>query len=228
MTTQEPQYYEALEQREKYGETKLGIIADLNWREDPKRLSFVLARYKFVSKMLSNFGRVAEIGCGDGFASRIVSSEVNYYLGTDFDPIFIAAAKKDLPKYEYGMDFVVHDILSGTIPDSPFDGIFACDVLEHIDPSMEHTLFSNINCSLSPSGVVMIGTPSLSSQKYASPRSKAGHINCKSGEELRKLCRNYFSNVFLFGMNDEVIHTGYLEMSHYYFVICLNPIVVSA
>ena len=30
----------------------------------------------------------------------------------------------------------------------------------------------------------------------------------------------YFENVFLFSMNDEVVHTGFSPMAHYLFVIC--------
>ena len=57
--------------------------------------------------------------------------------------------------------------------------------------------------------MLIIGTPSLESQAYASPPSKAGHINCKSGDELKALLSSYFHNVFLFSMNDEVVHTGF-------------------
>jgi SAM-dependent methyltransferase len=223
MSTREPQYSELLELNKKYGSTRLGLAAAISWYEDPKRLSFVLSRYKFVSKMFSGFDKVAEIGCGDGFASRIVANEVGNYLGTDFDPFFVASAKKDLPKYESRMEFIEHDILEGPILNQRYNGIFSCDVLEHIDHSREHLFFRHSIESLSPYGVFIIGTPSLASQKYASPRSTAGHVNCKTGEELRDTCFEYFNNVFLFGMNDEIVHTGYLELCHYYFAICLNP-----
>ena len=29
----------------------------------------------------------------------------------------------------------------------------------------------------------------------------------------------YFENVFVFGMNDEVVHTGFYPMCHYIFVL---------
>jgi hypothetical protein len=64
--------------------------------------------------------------------------------------------------------------------------------------------------------------PSLASQIHASERSKQGHINCKSGINLDNICKTYFENVFIFGMNDEVIHTGFLEMCHYYFALCVG------
>ena len=62
--------------------------------------------------------------------------------------------------------------------------------------------------------------PSLESQRYASPPSKAGHINCKQAGELKSLLERHFDNVFVFSMNDEVVHTGYYAMAHYYFALC--------
>ena len=60
----------------KKGLEKMGIMTSWAWHDDPKRLSFMMARYKFVSKMFEDFKLVAEIGCGDGFGSRIVSNTV--------------------------------------------------------------------------------------------------------------------------------------------------------
>jgi hypothetical protein len=68
---------------------------------------------------------------------------------------------------------------------------------------------------LTPEGVLILGSPSLESQAYASPPSKAGHVNCKTGSTLRNLLEKFFHNVFVFSMNDEVVHTGYFPMAHY-------------
>ena len=46
------------------------------WTVDPKCLLFSLSRYKFVSKLLSGETNVLEVGCGDGFYSRIVAQTV--------------------------------------------------------------------------------------------------------------------------------------------------------
>ena len=64
--------------------------------------------------------------------------------------------------------------------------------------------------------------PSLESQEYASPQSKAGHVNCKSGNDLKKTLEKHFKNVFVFSMNDEVIHTGYYPMAHYLLALCIK------
>jgi hypothetical protein len=69
----------------------------------------------------------------------------------------------------------------------------------------------------------VIGSPSLQSQVYASEGSKAGHVNCKDGREFRKVMERYFENVFLFSMNDEVVHTGFAPMAHYLFALCVGP-----
>jgi hypothetical protein len=82
----------------------------------------------------------------------------------------------------------------------------------------------NIVDSLVPHGVLLIGTPSLESQQYASPASRAGHVNCKTAEEIKQLLLNYFANVFIFSMNDEVIHTGFYPMAHYLFALCCTKV----
>jgi hypothetical protein len=92
-------------------------------------------------------------------------------------------------------------------------------VLEHIPKEKEHTYFSNIKDSLNEHGILVIGMPSLESQIYASEGSKIGHINCKSAPELKEMVMRYFHNVFLFSMNDEVVHTGYHKMAHYLFAV---------
>jgi hypothetical protein len=68
--------------------------------------------------------------------------------------------------------------------------------------------------------VALIGTPSLQSQAYASAHSRIGHDNCKDQLELKKLMQRWFHNVFVFSMNDEVVHSGFHAMSHYNFCLC--------
>ena len=96
------------------------------------------------------------------------------------------------------------------------------DVFEHIDPKNENDFLNNICKSLKPDGVAIIGIPSIESQKYASPESKEGHVNCKTGKDFKECMSDYFQHVFLFSMNDEVVHTGFEKMAHYLFVVCTS------
>jgi len=197
---------------------KFGLMSSYTWKVDPKRLVFTLSRYKFVSKMLYGKDNVLEVGCGDGFGSKIVASAVKKISLIDVEPIFIDDIKKRIGSANENIVFY-HDILSSPVPDT-FDGIYSLDVLEHIPEEKEDAFLEHIYASLSQGGALIIGMPSLESQLYASPPSKAGHVNCKTGEALRALCKKYFENVFMFSMNDEVVHTGFFPMAHYLFAVC--------
>ena len=216
--TREPQYEHCLEVAEKNNLTQLGLMTNQVWHEDPRRLGFVLARYKFVSKMLSGMKNVLEVGCADAFGTRIVLQEVDAITATDFDPVFVADVKKRMdPAWKFKCEF--HDMIKGPLA-RKFGGAYAMDVIEHIPESKENKFIGNMAKSLSKSGVCVIGSPSIQSQAYASPPSKEGHVNCKDAPGLKALMSKFFHNVFIFSMNDEVVHTGFYPMAHYLFAIC--------
>lgn len=220
MPTKEKQYNILLEDEQKNGPIKLGLISSFTFRNDPKRLLFLLSRYKFVLKMFNGFENVLEIGCGDGFGTSLVASGVKNLTAIDFDPIFIKNAI-NLRK-ERNIEFLLHDILEKPVKGS-FDGIYSLDVLEHIDKKYEDVFMENLVSSLKENGVLIIGMPSLESQIYASKESKEGHVNCKNGNDFKNFCSKYFENVFIFSMNDEVVHTGFLQMAHYLLILATNP-----
>jgi SAM-dependent methyltransferase len=215
--TVERQYDSHIELKLVKGLTKLGVEKNANWDSDPKRLVFVLSRYKFVAKMLAGKKKVLEIGCGDAFPVRIVLQEVGAVHAIDIDPEFVKDANERADD-KWPFTCAVHDILTGPLPDK-FDAAYSLDVIEHIEKARERDYLGNIVNSLTKDGVLIIGMPSLESQEHASPLSKIGHINCKKGAELKTLMLDYFDNVFMFSMNDEVVHTGFQPMAQYIFAI---------
>jgi SAM-dependent methyltransferase len=221
--TREPQYQFEVEMALRDGFARLGIVSNQRWRDDPRGLLFILSRYKFVAKMLSGKHRVVEIGCGDAFGTRIVQQEVGAVTASDFDPVFIDDARQRMAAEGWACETVVHDILTGPVPPGGFDAAYSLDVFEHIPAEAEDVFVGNIARSLTRSGVAVIGSPSLQSQVYASEGSKAGHVNCKDGRDYRRVMERHFDNVFLFSMNDEVVHTGFTPMAHYLFALCVGP-----
>ena len=212
--TREPQYQILLDIRHQHGLTPLGLMINQAWRDDPRRLAFTFARYKFVAKMLAGRQSVLEIGCADAFCTRIVQQSVGQVTVTDFDPVFIADVKSRMdPKWPLAAAFV-HDMLAGPVP-GQYDAAYALDVLEHIEPDREDKFLRNMVASLTRHAVGIVGVPSLESQVHASAQSKAGHVNCKTGEDLRRTLERQFNTVFLFSMNDEVVHTGFTPMAHF-------------
>jgi SAM-dependent methyltransferase len=217
--TKEPQYDPCVELAARNLAT-LGLMSNFTWHEDPKRLTFLLARYKFAAKMFSSLNRVLEVGCADAFATRIVLQEVKSLTACDFDPVFVQDVLRRMdPRWKF--DCIVHDMLAGPVPGG-FDGVYSMDVIEHIPASQEERFVGNMARSLNPLGVCLIGSPSLSSQAYASRESKLGHVNCKDAPGLKALMTRFFHNVFIFSMNDEVVHTGFHPMAHYLLALCCH------
>lgn len=218
LRTRERQYQRHVELRDQLGLARMGMCASQTWRDDPKRLTFVLARYKFVAKMFSGLERVLEIGCGDAFGTKIVRQEVAHVTAIDFDPLFIESAR-ECSDPAWPIDTFVHDILSAPFG-GQFSAAFSLDVLEHIPVEFERTFVENISASVRDSGAVILGSPSLESQPFASPLSKAGHVNCKDQAGFKRLLQSFFHNVFIFSMNDEMVHTGFAPLAHYRLALC--------
>jgi len=219
--TIEPQYERLVKLAQSSGRFELGLMINDSFVHDPKRLTFTFSRYKFVAKMLEGVDRALEIGCGDGFASGIVAQTTKNLILTDFDPVFIRETIK-ATEIRNNIEVKKHNFVEESLPEN-FDAIYALDVLEHINKRDEIKFLRNIVGSLSRSGVCIIGMPSLESQKYASDISIAGHVNCKSGLELKIFMSNFFENTFLFSMNDELIHTGFSPMAQYVIVLAVTP-----
>ena len=199
----------------------MGMMAGHTYLHDPKRLTFTLSRYKFVAKMLAGFENVLEVGCADAFASAIVMKEVGSLTACDFDPGFIDDVRRT-HAFADKIGFQVHNMVDQPMP-GQFDGVYSLDVLEHISKPDEARFLNNICASLRPNGVCVIGMPSIESQLYASKESKEGHVNCQSGAELKATMLRHFERVFMFSMNDEVVHTGFFPMAQYLLALCCSP-----
>jgi SAM-dependent methyltransferase len=219
--TREPQYQFQLTHDANHGRAALGLMTNAAWHQDPRRLLFLLSRYKFVAKMLSGKSSVLEVGCGDAFGTRMVLQSVGTICAIDFDPIFVRDVNERMDQ-QWKFECKVHDILDGPLT-GPFDAAYSLDVMEHIPPNQEGKFLSHITQSLAADGVLIIGMPSLESQVYGHPASKEGHVNCKDEAAFRNLMLRYFANVFIFSMNDEVVHTGFYPMAHYLFALCVSP-----
>jgi 2-polyprenyl-3-methyl-5-hydroxy-6-metoxy-1,4-benzoquinol methylase len=192
---------------------QMGLMSGHAYLEDPKRLAFTLSRYKFVSKILAGSTKTLEIGCADGFGSPLVAKEVGQLVATDFDESFVSDAKQTHP-FSSDIEFRVHDMLTGPISQG-FDSAYALDVLEHIAEEDEERFLRNVCGSLIGGSRCIFGMPSAESQIHASPISLKGHVNCKTAPDLKIFLEKFFRHVFVFSMNDEVVHTGFTPMAQY-------------
>ncbi len=161
-----------------------------------------------------------DIGCGDGFRTRIVSPFVNTIVAIDFYKPHIEEAKNNGGD-EYAT-FYNHDFLDGWSEDN-FNVAYALDVLEHIDEKQESKFLQTVVRCLYSNGTFICGMPTLESQRFASDANVKAHINCQDPEVITATLKQYFTNVFSFGFNDEVLHTGHDAMRHYQMNLCCGP-----
>ena len=110
MKTKEPQYNFLHKLKKDKGLNQLGLMMNGVWENDPRRLVFVLSRYKFIAKMLEGQEDVLEVGCGDAWSSRLVKQTVKTLTVSDFDPVFIKDAKSR-NNQKWQMNFLVHDMV---------------------------------------------------------------------------------------------------------------------
>jgi 2-polyprenyl-3-methyl-5-hydroxy-6-metoxy-1,4-benzoquinol methylase len=200
----------------------LGPYTSFMWRNDPKHLAFFLARYKFVSKLLTGKKEILEIGCGDAMGTPLVAVGADNVYSTDFEPLLIEDNKKRINEDYKNIHFSQLDIT-----ETPFEKVcnaaFALDVIEHIPPEKEYLFFENICKSLDKDAICVIGTPNVTAHSHASEVSKHGHVNMKSYQDHQALLARYFHNGILFSMNDEMVHTGYYPMAHYLIAVGIGP-----
>jgi 2-polyprenyl-3-methyl-5-hydroxy-6-metoxy-1,4-benzoquinol methylase len=190
---------------------KLGGHWSYNILNDPKRLAFVLSRYRFVAGIAGRGKRILELGCSEGLGGRLLAEDAESYCGIDLDAEAVESTRANAwpshVRFEVG-DFLGRDL--GT-----HDVVFSIDVVEHIERDIEHLFFETCTRNLADDGICIVGTPNLTSAAYASAASQLGHVNMFDGKRLTETLQRYFHNVFLFGLNDEVMHAGYANMSHF-------------
>ena len=199
---------------------------------DPKRLAFFLSRYKFAAKMLSRCHSILDVGCGDGMGTLtyLCDTRADQILGIDFDSTLInhadkvlhAALKKAIPDRAARISFKCVDILETPVPPEKVEGLSSLDVIEHIEMRLEHEFLSRLAGRVIDHGVAVIGTPNGLARQYASPESEIGHINNYDPDRFQQSLERHFRRVFLFSMNDEVVHTGFNKLAHYLLALCVK------
>lgn len=204
------------------GETpsvRLGSHLTYQFMNSPRKVLYAAAYYKFAAKMVGAEARVLDVGCGEGMGTCILAAECASAHGIDLDADAIAVAssnwKKDNISFEEG------DFLSRTR--EPFDAVVSFDVIEHILPEHTGAFMSLMMAHLKEYGIAIVGTPNITSDQYASPLTRAGHVNLFSGERLASEMAKHFKHVFMFGANDEIVHTGFLPMAHYLIAVGCLP-----
>jgi len=191
------------------------------FQDNPLMATIHMSRIKFVSKMLSPDDVVLELGAGYGYGGYFYSKVAKYVTGMDLYVDFDESYRR-LKTDNFRM--VRGDILSP--PDEIFDPapnvITSTDVIEHFHKADGLKIIEKYSAILPRGGMMITGSPSAYSLPYRSQQSKDNHFYEYEPFELKDELEKHFSRVFLFSMNDEVVHTGFEKLAWYFFLIAVK------
>ncbi len=189
---------------------------------DIKHLLFTLSRYKFVSKLLINRKDISivEIGCQESLGAIMLDQNTDLikYTGVDQDKDAILWNNECYYFKSTKFEFIESDFFLYHT-DSKFDIAMNLDVIEHIEAEKELLFLEKMAEVIKDDGVAIIGTPHINMNPYASEGSRIAHINLYDQDRLYNLMNQYFKNVFIFNMNDEMINVSFSPMACYIFGI---------
>ncbi|MFZ5644539.1 MAG: class I SAM-dependent methyltransferase [Bacillota bacterium] len=196
----------------------LGPYYSYQLKNTPRHLLFLLSYYKFAAKLLGQGKYVLEVGCSEGIGTLLLAEFAQRVVAVDIDADAIYEAKRAFNSEK--IKFMALDFLESSI--DIFDAVVSFDVIEHIYPENENSFFISICKNLKDNGVCIIGTPNKTSEQYASEATRMGHINMYTWDRLRDSMSRFFEQVFMFSVNDEMVHTGFYPMAHYLIAVGVN------
>lgn len=197
----------------------LGPYFTYQFRKSPRRILHALSYHKFAAKMIGVNKRILEVGCSEGLGTLILGEFATDCLGIDIDAEAITIANETLANEK--IRFLQANIIDGFF--GKFNAVASFDVIEHIFPDNEEHFLNSVTENLEEGGMFVVGTPNITSDRYASPVTRAGHVNLYSADRLRASLEKHFKMVLMFSANDEIVHTGFAPMAHYLIGIGISP-----
>lgn len=162
------------------------------------RVNFVRhkAAHLYAAKELRGAGRVLDVGCGTGYGSAILASQVQHVVGIDASDQAVDRAQDG-----HQMDNLEFAVMSATeldFPNASFDAAYSIQVIEHIEDVERH--LSEVVRTLRPGGKFVVATPN---RLTYSPNGLQNpfHVREYDARELNSLLASYFEKVEIVGLH---------------------------
>ena len=197
---------------------KMGATTSQLWHRDPRQLALILARYRFVAKLLSGRLDVGEYGCADAFGTRLVLQEVRRVTVYDSRSDLI----EDVLRHHCGpwaFDAHVHEIAQVRLPHR-HDSIYSLGAIEQVSPEHEEAFARNLRDSLQGDQDVLIVGSTAPTRVEEAPQLGAPTQYRRSGSQIKALMSGYFHSIFMFSMAGETVLAGNLPSAQYVFALC--------
>lgn len=138
-----------------------------------------LFAYEYAAKEIK--GRVLEIGCGEGYGTRMLAEKVFDYTAIDK---FVPTNMQNFSKVKFLQMEVPY---LSSFQDNSFDSIICFQLIEHIED--DKTLLKEIHRVLAPSGKLYLTTPNVETTLTRNPY----HIREYTTDQFRK----FFDSIFV-------------------------------
>lgn len=166
------------------------------------RLTYVLSPqfdiYEQVAKVVH--GNVADIGCGSGFGTHVLSRSADQVVGFEIDADARNFATRVFTngniRFDYGN-------IVGSMPDGEYDFITMIDVIEHIQE--DSLAVQNCRRLLKPGGKFICSTPN----KLSRYRKSNYHVREYSPQGFKALLSKFFQNVDILNYQLDPIESDY-------------------
>lgn len=179
--------------------------------------------YEFALTKLGSEDNLLEVGCGEGYGTKMISNKVKKIVGLDVDKnLIVYAAEK------YSSENCIYQYYDGKkIPfdNNTFDAAISFQVIEHIDDDRNY--ISEVNRVLKPSGIFILTTPNrLTRLKDGQKPYNKFHIREYSPQQLNHLLRNDFNEVIVLGIQarKEIRDREFSRISKIQRKISLDPL----
>jgi len=199
----------------------LDIVEGITYRQDPLDFFILLARYKFAARLLEPSDTVLEIGCGHGLGSVMLSKFARAVTGVDIDSRLVEYCRETYRGIK-NLTFEVADARQLTPLGQRFDTVVCLDVIEHFNQEEGQVVIQSLVRVLNERGMLIIGTPNVRSQEFASQRRKSTHLFEYDYGTFKALLSRAFRRALVFSMTDEVVSTGFSQLAWYFMGVCIK------
>lgn len=183
-------------------------------KNNPLMVTVKFARYKFIAKLLQKSDNVLEVGCSDGVSSNFFFKYCKTIDALDMDLDAINEAKNNFK----GINFMHQNALTYSTL-KKYDVIVMLDFIEHFTQEDGEKLIKKYSSLLSVNGMLVVGTPSKNFNKYRAEHNKIHHLHEYYPDELEQLMQKNFNRNMMFAMNDELVHTGNINLAWFMYAI---------
>lgn len=168
-----------------------------------------LARYRFAQQFIQD-KTVLELGCGKGYGAFVLAQVAKSVVACDLNADSLAFAKKHYAakNLEYKKENVTE---SGIF--HKFDVAVSFEVIEHLSADETLAYLRVAKSCLVPGGLFLLSTPNHDVVVKSGMPVPDFHINNLTSLELRKLLKNEFSEVQMWG---QIFNQGLLKNTLYY------------